>query len=58
LPSLRIRGLWQRLRYDPHQSIVLAAMMWPPLVILAPLLRFLPNDIGVQFFKPLTEYES
>lgn len=55
LPSLRIRGLWQRLRYDPNQSIPFAVLMWLPLAVLVPLLRFLPHDIGVQFFKAPTE---
>jgi SAM-dependent methyltransferase len=55
LPSLQIRGLWQRLRYDPNQSLLVAVLMWPTLVVLTPLLRFLPHDIGVQFFKPPTE---
>jgi SAM-dependent methyltransferase len=58
LPSLRIRGLWQRLRYDPAQSMLSAAFMWLPLVALVPLLRLFPQDIGVQFFEPLTEKES
>jgi SAM-dependent methyltransferase len=58
LPSLRIRGLWQRLRYDPSQSILLAVLMWLPLVVLVPVLRFFPHDIGVQFFKPLAEHDS
>lgn len=55
LPSLRVRGLWQRLRYDPAQSMLVAALMWLPLVALVPLLRFLPHDIGVQLFKPSGE---
>jgi SAM-dependent methyltransferase len=58
LPSLRIRGLWQRLCYDPNQSLFFAVLMWLPLVVAVPLLRFLPHDIGVQLFKPIPECES
>jgi SAM-dependent methyltransferase len=50
LPSLRVAGLWQRLRYNKEQSILFAALMWPVLVVGAPMLRFLPADIGVQVF--------
>jgi SAM-dependent methyltransferase len=52
MPSLRVSGLWERLCYDPDQSRVAAALMWPLLVGLAPLVRFLPADIGVQLFSP------
>jgi SAM-dependent methyltransferase len=58
LPSLTVSGLWQRLRYDPTQSIVVAAMMWPFLVVFTPLLRFLPADIGVQIFVPRLERKT
>jgi len=51
LPSLRVDGLWERLRYDPNQSVFSAAAMWPLLALATPVLRFLPPDIGVQIFR-------
>jgi SAM-dependent methyltransferase len=51
LPSLRVDGLWERLRYDPNQSVLSAAAMWPLLALVTPFLRFLPPDIGVQIFR-------
>jgi SAM-dependent methyltransferase len=51
LPSVTVKGLWERLRYDPNQSAIAAVVMWPVLAFLAPFLRFLPADIGVQIFR-------
>jgi len=50
LPSLRVKGLWQRLRYDTSQSFFLPALMWPVLAALSTFLRFLPPDIGLHIF--------
>jgi SAM-dependent methyltransferase len=58
LPSLRVAGLWQRLRYDPNQSVLSAAAMWGILVIMSPLVRFFPADIGVQIFSKGSRLES
>ncbi len=51
LPSMRIAGLWQRIRYDRNHGIVLSLIMWPILAALAPVLRYLPPDIGLQVFS-------
>jgi SAM-dependent methyltransferase len=51
LPSLRISGLWQRLRYDSSRSVVWALLMWPALVVMSPFIRLLPHDIGLLIFK-------
>jgi 2-polyprenyl-3-methyl-5-hydroxy-6-metoxy-1,4-benzoquinol methylase len=50
LPSLTWRGLWQRLRYDKSRGILSSLLMWPMLAALLPILRTLPNDIGLQVF--------
>jgi hypothetical protein len=47
---MRVKGLWQRLRYDTNQSIFLPGLMWPVLAALSSFLRFLPQDIGLQIF--------
>jgi hypothetical protein len=51
IPSVTVKGLWKRLCYDPNQSAIAAAVMWPVLAFFAPFLRFLPADIGVQIFR-------
>ena len=50
LPSMRVKGLWQRLRYDTSQSSFLSTLMWPFLASLSSFLPFLPQDIGLQIF--------
>jgi SAM-dependent methyltransferase len=50
LPSLDVRGLWRRLRYDKSRSLLSCLLMWPVLAALVPILRVLPNDIGLQVF--------
>ena len=50
LPSLDLRGLWQRLRYDKSRGLLSCLLMWPVLAALVPVLRALPNDIGLQVF--------
>jgi len=44
-------GLWERLRMDRQAPLWLHAMQWSLLVVLAPLLRFLPADIGLLIFR-------
>lgn len=51
LPSLRISGLWQRLRYDRSRGIIWALLMWPALVAMSPIIRLWPHDIGLLIFK-------
>ncbi len=51
LPSIRIHGLWERLRFDRKSSILISAGLWMAMVALMPTLRLLPPDIGVQFFR-------
>jgi SAM-dependent methyltransferase len=50
LPSLSLSGLWKRLRYDKSRGVLSCLLMWPMLALLVPLLRYLPNDIGLQVF--------
>lgn len=50
LPSLDLRGLWPRLRYDKSRGLLSCLLMWPLLAALVPILRALPNDIGLQVF--------
>jgi SAM-dependent methyltransferase len=52
LPSLDLRGLWRRLRYDKSRGLLSCLLMWPVLAALVPILRTLPNDIGLQVFIP------
>ena len=52
LPSLDVRGLWPRLRYDKSRSLLSCLLMWPLLAALVPMLRGLPKDIGLQVFVP------
>lgn len=40
-------GLWERLRMDRQAPLWLHSLQWSLLVLLAPLLRFLPADIGL-----------
>jgi len=51
LPSLSTTGLWARLRMDRSQPLWLHALVWPLLVLMAPLVRLLPNDIGLFIFR-------
>lgn len=44
-------GLWERLRMDRQVPLWLHAMQWALLMLLAPLLRFLPADIGLLVFR-------
>lgn len=55
LPSLSTSGLWSRLRMDNTQPLWLHCLQWPLLMLLAPLLRLLPKDIGLLIFQKYTE---
>ena len=48
LPSLTIRGLWQRLRFDAGAGLPLDTLRFVLLAALRPLLRLLPGDISLQ----------
>jgi 2-polyprenyl-3-methyl-5-hydroxy-6-metoxy-1,4-benzoquinol methylase len=50
LTSLRIDGLWERLRTDRATRIPAALLIWAALALLAPMLRLLPQDIGLFTF--------
>lgn len=50
LPSVEIRGLWARLRYDRSSSPVASAAVWLAVVLLSPLLKLLPADIMLAVF--------
>ena len=52
LPSLDVRGLWPRLRYDKSRRLLSCLLLWPLLAALVPILRSLPKDIGLQVFVP------
>jgi SAM-dependent methyltransferase len=57
LPTMSTRGLWARLRMDAAQPLWLHALQWPVLMLLIPVMRLLPNDIGLLIFRkgPATE---
>jgi SAM-dependent methyltransferase len=51
LPSMRIKGLWARLRMDQQRSWWAHALVWPLLVVMTPVVSWLPNDIGLFIFR-------
>jgi SAM-dependent methyltransferase len=51
LPSIQIRGLWQRLRYDRTSSRLRAALLYGGILCGFPILRLLPSDIRVFLFR-------
>ena len=51
LPSMTTSGLWARLRMDHTQPLWLHLLLWPLLMLLAPLVQLLPNDIGLLMFR-------
>jgi hypothetical protein len=51
LPSIRIDGLWARLRYDRRSAPAAAAAVWLGVAAAAPVLRHLPGDISLQIFR-------
>jgi SAM-dependent methyltransferase len=52
LPSVRVRGLWSRLRMDRSRGALAAALVWTALVPVVPVLTVLaPPDILVQIYE-------
>jgi SAM-dependent methyltransferase len=51
LPTLKTRGLWQRIRYG-EPSLAKAATAYAAALALAPVLRVLPHDTVAFFFRP------
>lgn len=51
LPSMSVSGLWARLRMDRSQPLWLHALVWPLLLLMAPVVRLLPSDIGLFIFR-------
>jgi 2-polyprenyl-3-methyl-5-hydroxy-6-metoxy-1,4-benzoquinol methylase len=51
LPSLLVKGLWSRLRYDSNASLLSCAVVWCGSVALRPLLGILPSDISLEIFR-------
>ena len=55
LPSVAVRGLWPRLRYDRNASLLASAVVFTGTCALVPLLPLLPPDISLEVFrKPAT----
>jgi len=53
LPSIELKGLWTRLRYDRSTSFLYSALVWLGVVAFFPLIRILPADISLQMFRKL-----
>lgn len=51
LPSLSRTGLWKRLTYDRQASRFKAALLFPLLYLLAPIIQLFPADIAFQVFR-------
>jgi 2-polyprenyl-3-methyl-5-hydroxy-6-metoxy-1,4-benzoquinol methylase len=51
LESVRIAGLWSRLKCDNHLGVVSRACMYAALAPCVPLLRALPSDILFQIYR-------
>ncbi len=51
LPSLRLRGLWSRLRMDANAKLLPSLAGWTGMVLLSPLLRITPSDILFQVYR-------
>jgi SAM-dependent methyltransferase len=51
LPSIRVRGLWNRLAYDTTSSTLKNAIVYAGVVIAAPFLRLLPADIDLLIYQ-------
>ena len=50
LSSLKVAGLWARLRMDTRTPIVIHAFQWLTIAALSPLLHVLPSDISLACF--------
>jgi 2-polyprenyl-3-methyl-5-hydroxy-6-metoxy-1,4-benzoquinol methylase len=55
LPSLRIKGLWSRLRMDANSKFLPSLAGWTGMVLLSPLLRVTPSDILFQIYRRTEE---
>jgi SAM-dependent methyltransferase len=51
LPSVSMRGLWQRLRYDTKSSLAPSVLVFAGVVLSIPLLAVLPSDIVLLLFE-------
>jgi len=51
LPSVSLRGLWSRLRYDRRGGLLGSAAAWAGSCVLMPALRLLPPDISLEIFE-------
>lgn len=52
LPSVALRGLWSRLRYDRAAGIAGSALLFAGACLLLPATRVLPSDISLAIFEP------
>jgi 2-polyprenyl-3-methyl-5-hydroxy-6-metoxy-1,4-benzoquinol methylase len=50
LPTLAIRELWPRLRYNNMMPVAALRLIWLVVVVASPLLAWLPADISLQIF--------
>jgi len=51
LKTIRITGLWARIRAAPSPPLPVAGALYLGVVVLAPLLRLLPRDIILHFYR-------
>ena len=51
LPSVALRGLWSRLRYDKSASAIGSGAAFAATCALLPFLRALPSDISLEIFE-------
>jgi SAM-dependent methyltransferase len=51
LRTVRLRGLWSRLRFDRTRSLPGQLVSWLGVALLVPFLRVLPPDVGFQVFR-------
>ena len=53
LSSLKVDGLWARLRMDTRTNVIIHACQWLTIAVLSPLLYVLPSDISLSMFCKL-----
>lgn len=51
LPSVRVKGLWNRLAYDTTSSALKNVIVYAGVVLAAPFLRLLPADIDLLIYQ-------
>lgn len=49
--SVKIKGLWPRIRYDKNSSFIKTIIIWFLVLISIPFLVILPSDIKLQIFR-------